>query len=64
MNLNDIEREDRTYAVSVYGYGEVTYQARSAANARAKAYRQFCDAVARWDFHKFLINSRVWLVRR
>jgi len=53
----------RTYAVKVDGYGEVHYEARSSAKARAKAYRAFCDAVGRWSFHTFLIMSRVWLVR-
>jgi hypothetical protein len=49
----------RTFAVSVYGYGEAHYTATSAGKARAMAYRAFCDAIARWSFHQFLLASRV-----
>jgi hypothetical protein len=54
--------ERRTYVVSLYGYGEASFEAASRGKARAMAYRQFCDAVARKDFHWFLVNSRVWRV--
>jgi hypothetical protein len=49
----------RSFVVSVYGFGEARYMATSAGKARAMAYRQFCDAAGRRDFHWFLINSRV-----
>jgi hypothetical protein len=52
----------RFYAVSVYGYGTVHYGAPSHGKARAMAYRQFCEAIGRRDFHWFLVNSRVWRV--
>lgn len=47
------------YAVAVYGYGEARYTAASPSKARAQAYRDFCDAITGWDFHKFLVMSRV-----
>jgi hypothetical protein len=59
QQLNLFPEPPRTYVVSVYGYGEARYTATSAGKARAQAYRQFCDAVGRRDFHWFLINSRV-----
>jgi hypothetical protein len=37
----------------------VRYTALSPGKARAMAYRDFCDAIGRRDFHWFLINSRV-----
>jgi hypothetical protein len=49
----------RSYAVSVYGYGEAHFTAASAGKARAQAWRQFCDAIGPKTFHWFLINSRV-----
>jgi hypothetical protein len=49
-----------TYAVEVSGFSPVYFQAASPSKARAMAYRAFCDAYARWSFHKFLIHSRVW----
>jgi hypothetical protein len=54
-----ITQETRTYAVSVDGYGEVHYTATSPAKARAMAYRDFCDAIARKTFHEYLVMSRV-----
>jgi len=56
------EKPLRAYAVKVDGYSTVQFEARSAAKARAMAYRAFCDAGGRWSFHNFLIMSRVWLV--
>jgi hypothetical protein len=58
--LNLFPPAPRPFVVSVYGYDAVRYMALSAGKARAQAYRQFCDAVGKRDFHWFLINSRVW----
>jgi hypothetical protein len=49
----------RPYVVSVDGYGEAHYAAPSAGKARAQAYRDFCDAIARKTFHEFLVMSHV-----
>jgi hypothetical protein len=57
--LNLFPKHQRTYAVSVDGYGEAHYTAPSAGKARAQAYRDFCDTIARKTFHEFLAMSRV-----
>jgi hypothetical protein len=57
--LNLFPPPPRTYAVTVDDYGEAHYTAPSAGKARAKAYRDFCDAIARKTFHEFLVMSRV-----
>jgi hypothetical protein len=47
----------RTYAVSVDGYGEVVYSARTPGKARARAYRDFTH-VSEKSFGDFLRISR------
>ncbi len=54
----------RSYAVYVDGYGEAHYAAASPAEARAMAYRRFCETVTRIAFHEFLVMSRVKLAGR
>lgn len=49
----------RTYGVRVGGYTEVLYSARSPSQARARAYRHFCDVIARKSFREFLSISSV-----
>ncbi len=63
QQLNLFPPPPRDFVVSLYGWGEARYTATSAGKARAMAYRAFCDAVGRRDFHWFLINSRVWRAR-
>ncbi|AEH88173.1 hypothetical protein [Mesorhizobium opportunistum] len=48
----------KPYAVAVYGYNEVQYEAASPAKARAKAWRDFTSAHD-CSFHDFLIRSTV-----
>jgi hypothetical protein len=57
--LNLFPDPPRPYVVSVDGYGEVHYSELSASKARFRAYRDFCDAIARKTFHEFLVMSRV-----
>ncbi len=59
QQLNLFPPPARSFVVSVYGFDAARYTATSAGKARAMAYREFCEAFGRRDFHWFLINSRV-----
>lgn len=48
----------RTYEVSVDGYSEVNYSARSPAKARARAWRDY-SSMYECSFHRFLCMSRI-----
>ncbi|MDX0057915.1 hypothetical protein GOC19_15900 [Sinorhizobium meliloti] len=54
----------RTFVVSVYGFSEESVEAETRGKAMYKAFRAFREAGYRWDFHKFLINTRVWMAGR
>lgn len=51
------------WRVSVYGYDDEDFEAETRAKAMYAAYRAFCEARYRWDFHQFLINTQIWKVR-
>ncbi|WP_164821057.1 hypothetical protein [Sinorhizobium medicae] len=54
----------RTFVVSVYGFSEESVEAVTRNKAMYKAFCAFREAGYRWDFHKFLVNTRVWVAGR
>ncbi len=54
----------KTFVVAVYGFMDERVEAETRAKATYKAFRSFRDAGYRWDFHEFLINTRIWQARR
>lgn len=54
---------ERVFRVHLYGYDPYEYRAESHGSARWKCFRSFRDATGKDDFHWFLMNSRVELLR-
>ncbi|MDR6757805.1 hypothetical protein J2Y48_003102 [Mycoplana sp. BE70] len=48
------------FVVEVYGFDPEQFQAETKAKATWQAYRTFRESGRNWDFHRFLINLRIW----
>lgn len=52
----------RTFGVTVRGYPEMTYSARSPGKARARCYRDYCSTFDNVTFKDFLSRSTVRVI--